>query len=75
MLIILATQEAEIRKIPVQGSLGKKTLSRKYPTQKRTGGVVQVIEHQPSKCEALSSNTSTAKKKKKLNLTSSFLDN
>jgi hypothetical protein len=34
--------------------------------QKRNGGVVQVIEHLPSKCEALSSNSSIGKKKKKL---------
>jgi hypothetical protein len=31
------------------------------------GGVTQVIEHLPSKCEALSSNPSTAKKEKKKN--------
>jgi hypothetical protein len=32
-----------------------KTLSRKYPTQKRTDGVAQVVESLPSKCEVLSS--------------------
>jgi hypothetical protein len=31
----------------------------------RAGEVSQVVEHLPSKCEALSSNPSTAKKKKK----------
>jgi hypothetical protein len=40
MPVILATQEAEIRRILVQGQLrGKKnqskTLSKKYPTKKR----------------------------------------
>jgi hypothetical protein len=31
----------------------------------RAGGVLQVLQRLPSKCEALSSNPSTAKKKKK----------
>jgi hypothetical protein len=35
------------------------------PTHKRAGGVVQAVEHLPIKCEALSSNPSTDKKKKK----------
>jgi hypothetical protein len=39
-----------------------KILSRKHWTQKRAGGVTQVVECLPSKCEALNS---TAKKKKK----------
>jgi hypothetical protein len=30
-------------------------LSQKYPTKKRAGGMAQVVEHLPSKCEALSS--------------------
>jgi hypothetical protein len=34
-------------------------------TEKRAGGVVQVVECLPSKSEALSLNSSTAKKKKK----------
>jgi hypothetical protein len=42
-----------------------KTLSWKYPTQNRPGGVAQVIERLPSKCEALTSNPSTTTKKKK----------
>jgi hypothetical protein len=40
-------------------------LSQKYRTQKTAGGVAQVIEILSSKCKALSSNPSTAKKKKK----------
>jgi hypothetical protein len=32
----------------------QKTLSQKYPTQKRAGRVTQVVEHLPSKHEALS---------------------
>jgi hypothetical protein len=42
-----------------------KTLSQKYPTEKRAGGVVQVVENLPSKPEAPSSNPSTAKIKGK----------
>jgi hypothetical protein len=34
-------------------------------THKRAGGVAQVVDHLPSKCEALSSNPSTEFKKKK----------
>jgi hypothetical protein len=33
--------------------------------KKRTDGVSQVVEHQPSKYETLSSNSSSTKKKKK----------
>jgi hypothetical protein len=32
---------------------------------RRAGGVPQVVKHLPGKCEALSSNPSTAKKHKK----------
>jgi hypothetical protein len=40
----------------------------KISMQSRAGGVVQVVEDLPSKCETLSSNASTKKKnKKKLN--------
>jgi hypothetical protein len=42
-----------------------KTLSQEYSAQNRTGRVAQVVEHLPSKCEALSSNPRTSKKKKK----------
>jgi hypothetical protein len=68
MPVILATQEAEIRRIAVQGQPGQtvyEPLSGKYPTYKRAGGVVHVVQFLPSKCEALISNPSTAKKKKK----------
>jgi hypothetical protein len=41
-----------------------KTLSRKYPTQKRAGGVAQVVECLLSKHEVLSSNPSTRKKER-----------
>jgi hypothetical protein len=43
--VILATQEAEIRRIMVQNLLWQRvweTLSQKYPTQNRAGGVAQV---------------------------------
>jgi hypothetical protein len=68
MPVILASQEAEIRRITVQSQpkqIVHETLSWKYPTTKRPGKVDQVIECLPSKCEALSSNSSTAKKKNK----------
>jgi hypothetical protein len=40
----------------VAGTIGQvvhETLSRKYPTQKKDGGVTQVVELLPSKREAL----------------------
>jgi hypothetical protein len=47
------------------GQTVPETLSQKHPTQNRTGGVAQVVECLPSKHEALSSNQSTDRKKKK----------
>jgi hypothetical protein len=44
--VILATQEAKIRRIVVQSQpkqIVLKTLSQKIPTQKRPGGVAQGI--------------------------------
>jgi hypothetical protein len=44
--VILATQEAEIRRIEVQshpGQIVHETLSQKNPSQKRTGGVTQSV--------------------------------
>jgi hypothetical protein len=60
-LVILATLEAEIRRITV-GSQPRQivceTLSQKIPnTKKRTGRVAQVVERLPSKHKALSSNS------------------
>jgi hypothetical protein len=46
MLIILATQEAEIRRIAVQsqpGQMVRKTLNQKSPSRKRAGGVTQGV--------------------------------
>jgi hypothetical protein len=46
--VILATWEVEIRRISVQvqpGQIVLKTLFQKYPTQKMTGRVDQVVEH------------------------------
>jgi hypothetical protein len=46
MPVILATQEAEIRRIMVQSQHGlivQENLSRKNPSQKRAGGVTQGI--------------------------------
>jgi hypothetical protein len=56
---------SRIRKMEFQSQSGQtvhKTLSWKYLTQKRAGRVAQVVEHLPSNCEVLSSNSSTAKK-------------
>jgi hypothetical protein len=42
--VILATQEVEIRRIEVESQPGQivcETLSRKYPTPKRTGGILK----------------------------------
>jgi hypothetical protein len=44
MPVILATQEAEFRRIPVQSQLRQivhKTQSRKNPLQKRTSGMMK----------------------------------
>jgi hypothetical protein len=77
MPIILATQEAEIRRIAVQSQPGQivhKILSRKNPLQKRAGGVaqgvhtrdvVQAVENLLCKHQALNSNPSPTPKKKK----------
>jgi hypothetical protein len=64
--VILASQEAAIRRVEVQSQPRQivwKALSRKNPSQKRAGGVAQVVEHLSSQDEALSSNRSTAKNK------------
>jgi hypothetical protein len=64
----LATQEAKIRRITVQGQPEQivcKILSQKCPKQKRAGGVAQVVEHLPSRCEVLNSNPKDCQKKKK----------
>jgi hypothetical protein len=45
---------AEIRRIKVQRQSGQivlKTLSQKYPTQKRAGSVAQVVQCLPNKCK------------------------
>jgi hypothetical protein len=61
MPIILATQEAEIRRIEVQSQCGEivcKTLSRKNLSQKRSSGVAQGV--------GLEFKPQTVKKKKKI---------
>jgi hypothetical protein len=70
---ILASQEAEIIRIAVQGhpdhglrpagQMVLETLSQKYPP-KRANKVTQVVAHLPRKCEALSSIPTTVKKQK-----------
>jgi hypothetical protein len=49
MSIILALQEAEVRRSMVRSQprqIVHETLSRKYPSQKRAGGVAQGIGHE-----------------------------
>jgi hypothetical protein len=65
--VILATQEAEIRRITVRSQLGQivwETLSRKNPSQKRTGGVAQGVgsEFKPQYCKTKNNNNNTTKK-------------
>jgi hypothetical protein len=58
----------KIRRIMVRSQPGQtvyETLFLKYPTQNRAKGVAQVLEQLCSKYDALSSNPSAAKKKKK----------
>jgi hypothetical protein len=61
MPVILASPETEIRRITVQGQprQEKRDLISKYPTQKRVGGVTQVVKCLPRKCESLNSNPHT----------------
>jgi hypothetical protein len=76
MPVIPVTQEAEIRRIMVrnqpQANSSQDPLL-KNPSQKRAGGVAQVVECLSSKHEALTSNPSVAKgKKPPSNITSIF---
>jgi hypothetical protein len=69
MNVIIATWEAGIRRIVARSQPRQtvhETLSQKKPTQKRAGGVDQVVEPLPTMCEALSSNPLTTKKTKNI---------
>jgi hypothetical protein len=50
--IFLATQEAKIRRKPVQANSSQDPISKKTHNNKRSGEVAQVVEYLPSKCEA-----------------------
>jgi hypothetical protein len=69
MLILLATQQAEIRRTEVRGQpmyIVCGTLSQNTQhIKKRAGGVAQEVQHLPSKYEALNSNPNMTKKKLK----------
>jgi hypothetical protein len=57
MHVILATLEAEIRRILFTSQVGQrvpKTLSQKYPIQNRASGVAQMAEDLPNEHGALS---------------------
>jgi hypothetical protein len=74
MPVILATQETEIKRWKSEvrpRQIIRKTLSRKNPALKKGWGVVQWLEHLPSKIEALSSKPQCKKKPKKQNIPSS----
>jgi hypothetical protein len=69
MPVILATQEAEIRRIVVQSHLGQtvhKTLSQKKPSQKRAGGVPQGVglEFKPQYCKTKQQNKTQSQESK-----------
>jgi hypothetical protein len=68
MPVILSSCEAEIGRIKIQGQ--QRQIVYKYPfpeiTEKKwTGGMALEVYHLPSKQEALSSNYSPTKKKKR----------
>jgi hypothetical protein len=65
--VILASREAEIRRISVRSQPSQTVLERltQNTHQKMVIGVGQELEHLPLKQEALSSNSSTTKKKRK----------
>jgi hypothetical protein len=50
------------RGIATEADLGKNESSYLKNKAKNAGGIVQVVEHLPSKCEVMNSNTSTMKK-------------
>jgi hypothetical protein len=65
--VILATQEAEIKRITAQGQPRQivwKTLYQNTQHKKRAGGVAQVVERPPDNREAPSSNSRTVELKK-----------
>jgi hypothetical protein len=71
MPVIPATQQAEIKRTAVQSQprqIVPEPLSWKYPLQKRSGRVAQVVQHLPSKREAPSPDPSAAKKKREFKL-------
>jgi hypothetical protein len=70
MPVILATWEAEIRRIMVQDQSGqtvKETPISKITRAKRAGDMAQAVEHLVCEHKSLSSNPRPTKKKKKKN--------
>jgi hypothetical protein len=65
MPVIPSTAGSVNKRIAVQSGLGKKQEPIfKRTTAERVGGVTQAVEHLPSKCETLTSNTSTNQREK-----------
>jgi hypothetical protein len=60
-----ATCEAEIWRMRLNANLGKQTPNSKITIVNWAGSVAQVVQHLLYKCEALSSNSSHTKKRKK----------
>jgi hypothetical protein len=58
-------QEDQSSKPAMAKQIVYKTLPQKYPAQKKIGRVAQVVDCLPNKCETLSLNPRTSKKKKK----------
>jgi hypothetical protein len=65
MPVPLATQKAECGLKPVWANSSQDPISKMLSTKKKwTGGVAYVVEHLPSKHEALNSSPNTTKKNK-----------
>jgi hypothetical protein len=67
--VVRATQQAKSGGLQFEAILGEvimRTYLKKQTKIKRAGGEAQAVERLPSKCQALSSNPSTANRKRKL---------
>jgi hypothetical protein len=68
MPVILATQEAEIRRIKVASLSSRDPISKQPNTKTRLAEWLESLPSKPSTYEALSSNPSITQKKKKSSL-------
>jgi hypothetical protein len=65
--VIPSTCKAEVGELRAEASPGQKYKALSEKQTDRTGSGAQAVEHLPSKCKALSSNPSSAKKNQKNN--------